>query len=593
MSPTSPLDPQLRRRALLSGGIVGLFFFLLYLWSLAPALPPGYDSAELIAACAAGGIAHPPGYPLYTLLGWGLCSLHLWDPAYTMNLFSALCGAGSCALVAATSVLGGLGIVASLAGASLYGLALTPWRMAVGAEVFAFHLFLVALFNLVAFLWYLEPAKRRGYGLALAFLLGLALSHHQTIILLLPGLGLLFYLERFKGLGLSWWQAGAFLGGLLPYLWLPLRARVLEGRPLGEGWAMNWGNPSDWEGFYWVISRSGYGTLQLSTQGGAEIDCLASLGGWLLSWGWSQFFIVGALLALVGLSSGLNKARPWTLYLLSLLILAGPIWSLWAAQPQAPGFGEMLERFYATSYLASAYFIAWGWQRLFNKLPKAKKSYSLALESLCLFSLGIGVLFYNYPAASERGAYLVNDTLRSMAAQIPDKALVLAQNDATCGGLIYAQAVEGRRFLLVPVGVAHSPWFIESLPPQEGAILAHEGLAGLANWAASQGRDVYFDVQRTALSCALASKDTPRYVLREGLLYRYLRPGEEELLAPGGQELYLQRESARLQRFQTDYHPIPWNKDPIRRPFWEKFYLSQWKQLFLDFQTDIPSRVDA
>ena len=48
---------------------------IIYCVTSAPAIPPGFDSAELISACAVGGIAHPPGYPLYTMLGWLLCSL--------------------------------------------------------------------------------------------------------------------------------------------------------------------------------------------------------------------------------------------------------------------------------------------------------------------------------------------------------------------------------------------------------------------------------------------------------------------------------------------------------------------------------------
>ena len=34
-------------------------------------LPPGGDSGELIAAAFRGGVAHPPGYPLYTMLASG------------------------------------------------------------------------------------------------------------------------------------------------------------------------------------------------------------------------------------------------------------------------------------------------------------------------------------------------------------------------------------------------------------------------------------------------------------------------------------------------------------------------------------------
>ena len=48
--------------------VVGLLVFLLYLATTCPTVYFG-DSGELIAAADSLGVAHPPGYPLYTLLG--------------------------------------------------------------------------------------------------------------------------------------------------------------------------------------------------------------------------------------------------------------------------------------------------------------------------------------------------------------------------------------------------------------------------------------------------------------------------------------------------------------------------------------------
>jgi hypothetical protein len=51
------------------------------------------DSGELITVAWAGGIAHPPGYPLYTILGTGVVHLPLGNPAWRMNMLSALLAA--------------------------------------------------------------------------------------------------------------------------------------------------------------------------------------------------------------------------------------------------------------------------------------------------------------------------------------------------------------------------------------------------------------------------------------------------------------------------------------------------------------------
>ncbi|MFQ5813081.1 MAG: protein O-mannosyl-transferase family, partial [Anaerolineae bacterium] len=66
--------------------------FLLYVSTMAPSVAPG-DSAEFQFVPYILGIAHPPGYALYVLLGKLFTLLPLGSVAYRMNLFSAFCGA--------------------------------------------------------------------------------------------------------------------------------------------------------------------------------------------------------------------------------------------------------------------------------------------------------------------------------------------------------------------------------------------------------------------------------------------------------------------------------------------------------------------
>ena len=48
------------------------------------------DSGELALACAGPGIAHPTGYPLYTILGRLFYLLSNLEPVLASNLFSAI-----------------------------------------------------------------------------------------------------------------------------------------------------------------------------------------------------------------------------------------------------------------------------------------------------------------------------------------------------------------------------------------------------------------------------------------------------------------------------------------------------------------------
>ncbi|TAN33252.1 DUF2723 domain-containing protein, partial [Patescibacteria group bacterium] len=51
----------------------------------------GGDSGELIAAAASGGAAHPPGYPLYTVLARLFTLVPVGSLASRVNLLSAMC----------------------------------------------------------------------------------------------------------------------------------------------------------------------------------------------------------------------------------------------------------------------------------------------------------------------------------------------------------------------------------------------------------------------------------------------------------------------------------------------------------------------
>ncbi len=122
------------------------------------AMMPGvafWDTAELQAVAPLMGTAHPTGFPTYVLLGW-LASVLLQpfgEPAFRMNLFSAICVAVAAAvtvdLVRALTGWLALGIAAGIA------LALTPiaWAIGTHAEAHSLHLALVAILLWLLVAW--------------------------------------------------------------------------------------------------------------------------------------------------------------------------------------------------------------------------------------------------------------------------------------------------------------------------------------------------------------------------------------------------------------------------------------------------------
>jgi hypothetical protein len=156
----------------------------LYLATAPPNIVAG-DSPEFVVTISTLGICHPPGYPLYHLVGKALLLLLWFLPAARVsNFFSSLAAVAT--LITAYSLLATLGVRRWVALAGLAALAVSRifWHFAIVTEV---HMLNLLFFSLLAWLvatWHREAGPRRLYFLAL--LMGLSLTHHITILIYFP-----------------------------------------------------------------------------------------------------------------------------------------------------------------------------------------------------------------------------------------------------------------------------------------------------------------------------------------------------------------------------------------------------------------------
>ncbi|MGB8644072.1 MAG: DUF2723 domain-containing protein, partial [Anaerolineae bacterium] len=214
--------------------------FLLYLRTLAPGVLPG-DSGEFQFAAWGWTLVHPTGYPLYLLFG-GLWEhlLPFGNPAYRLNLLSAVLSALTIGLAYRIFYHITRRRGASLIGAFTLAVSSTFWSQATESEVYALNSFLVALLIWLALKWQANRSLR--YSAAWALVLGLALAHHRSIILLIPGFAAFFTgalydrarrlraLPRTHPTSLATWFGRdllyvALVGApLLLYAYIPLRA---------------------------------------------------------------------------------------------------------------------------------------------------------------------------------------------------------------------------------------------------------------------------------------------------------------------------------------------------------------------------------
>jgi hypothetical protein len=131
----------------------------LYLWTLAPSVATLFDdSLEFPLVAYRLGIAHPTGYPLYTLLARLFILLGPWrEVAQAVNALSAVAAAWTTALVFLVARQVTRRRLPALLGAA--GLATSPvfWSQSVIAEVYTLNAAFVAALLLVALRWSKEP----------------------------------------------------------------------------------------------------------------------------------------------------------------------------------------------------------------------------------------------------------------------------------------------------------------------------------------------------------------------------------------------------------------------------------------------------
>jgi len=172
------------------------------------------------------GTAHPPGYPLYTMLNAAFVRMVPWGSvAFRANLLSAVFAISAC--LVAVAILTKLGVrrVVAAGGATALGLIPQLWHFALIAEVYTLSILFVALVLacLLAYDSTWRPAWLRAGLLIFAF----SFAHATSQVLLIPGLLIYLAVRRPAWLFRPWEVArlvalGAALA-LLPYAYLVWR----------------------------------------------------------------------------------------------------------------------------------------------------------------------------------------------------------------------------------------------------------------------------------------------------------------------------------------------------------------------------------
>ncbi len=219
-TPTT-MRPEYKRIHFVVAGVAFAVAFFTYLLTMQPTIP-FWDCGEFAAAASALQVPHPPGAPLWTIVGRIAMILPTFsDYAARYNLFSVLSSAVSILLLYLTLVrlirlwrgfpesvsdavilFGG-----ALIGALSYCWTDSFWFNALECEVYAFGSLFISLVPWLLMVWYdhADEEHSEKYLLLIAYVVGLSLGVHQLALLTMFPAFMLVYYRRRKNVTLSSW----------------------------------------------------------------------------------------------------------------------------------------------------------------------------------------------------------------------------------------------------------------------------------------------------------------------------------------------------------------------------------------------------
>ena len=427
------------------------FTLAIYILTLSRSIYFG-DSGEFITVAKTLGIPHPPGYPLYTMLAHLFTYLPFGNLAFRVNLFSAVTSSLTVVVVYFICLKLTKNRIASASASLFLAFSYLFWLYSLVAEVFSLNNLFVALIVLFSLHIFEKPHEKKLFYL-LAFVFGLALTNHHTILFLTPALLFLVLATNSKLLTQPKFiilNTLFLIIGLLPYIYLPARA--------SQNPVLTWGDPDSLGEFLNHVLRRDYGTFILSPLAGQKFLNLALAGFYLKSFVRS-FTIVGLVLGLLG--SWLlftNHRKVFWLIILAFLFV-GPIFIILTRSQVNPIQNGITERFFIASHLIFAVLIGFG----LANIPVAIQKLPVAGYLPYLFFLI--PLILNFPKIDQSKNFLYEEYGQKMFETLPKDSLLITATDQTFMISTYLQMAQNRRpdlkiinFTLLP-----ADWYKENL----------------------------------------------------------------------------------------------------------------------------------
>lgn len=454
--------------------LTGLVVFIVYATTLAPSVVE-IDSGELATVQVLLGIAHPTGYPLFTLLGhlFSLLPFH-FSKIYQLNLLTAVwCSLAamvftvSCKVIldnisffaiipsshkaklskkelkkkgktdklqTSRNVIGIIEEPLKYTAAVLSGLMLgfdkTFWNQGNAVEVYSLQAFMFTLIIWALLKAYIAPADDKGVTkrwLIFAGILALSFTNHLTTLFVLPATAYLYFEKfRFKKYSIKRliiMILAVFLPILIGiYLYLPIRA--------AQNPALNWGNPVDYERLMRHVSG-----WQFQVWFFKSTDVMKKQLDYYFSNLFSEFNLC-LLICIGGIVISYIKARKFFIFNLILFVFS----LLYASNYDIVD----IDSYFLLTYISLTFFGLFGIVWILLNLHFKKYSHSIAAAVVFLFI--ITELTFNYKENDLKDVYCFEDYSKSVLNSVKPNSIIFSYSwDILVSPSCYFQLIEHYR----------------------------------------------------------------------------------------------------------------------------------------------------
>jgi hypothetical protein len=427
------------RRALDRGYLLGLVAFVAFAWAASPYIV-GNDNTEFATLGVTGGIAHPPGYPVYVMWLRAMSWLPGSTPAYTAALANAILAAASVVVLHAASRAWGARPAAATIAAAVFATSPLLLRVNTEAEAFALNdLVVAAVLWLAAAAGPLRGAWRAG---VLALVAGIGLCNHMTCALVAP-VGLLGVVRGVRESRAAFAipaAIGGLIVGLVPYLYLFVASDNIT----------SWAHPHNVGELLDIVLRKQYGGAFGFSGDNREVDIAGQLAelAITLARAWQWILLPFGLVMLgyrVLRPSGEPRAGWWALA--ASFLLAGPILATrFDIQPLGMGL-YVLHRFHVLPALLLAIPVASALDRLGGFLVDrlgGRAPRPVIVGGLATVGF-VALVITSLPELARFHSPAMENSIRGFMLGLPKDAVVFTTTDEFDVGIHYLQLTRGER----------------------------------------------------------------------------------------------------------------------------------------------------